>query len=766
MTMRARGSRAKNQARATLSRVRRRLRASAAQRLPRQRATPEPLPAALLAFTGGHGTGPEAGRELYRDEPVFRESIDACARVMPEPLGDELAESFRGPEDPGSVDPALELARSGALQIGLCDLWRSAGVIPAATLGIGLGEIGAAYAAHALTRDDAAIVVGAIATIVSKNACPGVVFTVDVDGETARTLCGAAPGELRLLGTLERGRCLLWSPDPDAPAVRAFLTESAPLTHAVASAWREHTTQASDLAALEAALEGVVSRPPLCQVYSAAGGGVLWDARFDAAHWDWVMSRQFFLADAAVPAIRKAPRLVIRIGTDSDQTRGLEAAAGELGAQPALIDSLRADGDELVTWKRAVEAVGGLGDLRRTRPQPQGSPQGDRAPAGTRPRATPATLLLDDPAVAKDPFAHYEDLRPEGPVHFLKQHNSWLVLGYEEVVAALSRPQIYSSQITAPVDPVLLGSDGRPHAQVRRALAGAFSAEAARKLAPELDAVAPTLLRPLLEDGELDVVRQFASPLAYYVGARLLELDEESAATVTAAVGDAEAEPVTLLGRLAGVSELLKERSGLVAQLRTRQDFDDEQIRSLLRLLWVASTATAKRVIASAVRVLSDDLPLRRRLIDDPELIGAFVEEAVRLHPPELITLRITTEDTVLGGTAIPQGSVVNLGLAAANRDPRRFESPAEFRLDRTVSHVSFGSGSHGCPGAAFARAEVRSAIAALLEAAPDFSSPQPRSMLRYLPAMSTHGLEHLVIADAASPHSAPMPRRDERGLV
>ncbi len=762
----------KTSPRATLSDVPGRLRARMAARVPRERGAPGAPPPALLAFTSGRGAEPGVGRELYRAEPVFRESVDACARVMPEPLGGELAESFRGREDPGSADPALELARSGALQIGLCDLWRSAGLVPAATLGIGLGEIGAAYAAQALTREDAAIVVGAIASSVSKGARPGVVFTVDVDGETARTLCGAAPGELRLLGTLERGRCLLWSPDPDAPAVRAFLMDKAVLARSVATTWSDHTARASDLPALRTALERVAPRPPTCPLYSAAAGGVLLDARFDAAHWDWVMSRQFFLADAAVQALRKADRLLVRVGADPDQNRGLETAADELGAQPAVIDSLRGDEDELGAW---TAAVGSLGELRRT---PSRSPQsdggGDPAPAAVRtvvtraphrpdepagsaaaetaaparPRSTAEALQRNAPGLQDpfaDPFAQYEERRETGSVHFLSHLNTWLVLGYEEVVTALSRPQIYSSQVIAPVDPVLLGSDGRPHAQVRRALRDSFSPEAVRRLAPELDAFAAGLLQPLLQDGELDVARQFAAPLATYTGARLLELDADSAATVSAAIGDGELEPVALFDRLSGVTDLLREQSGLVARLRASQDFDDEQIRGLVRLLWAASTATTKRVIAAAVRVISEDLPLRRRLIDDPELIGAFVEEAVRLHPAEHFALRITTEDAVLGGAAIPKGSVVKLALAAANRDPRRFENPAEFRLDRTVSHVGFGSGSHGCAGSAVARAEIRSAIAALLEAAPGFVSPQPRCMLRYLP--ETHGLEQFVIA-------------------
>lgn len=750
MTMRVAASQMRTRVRPTLSRVRRRLRAEATRRLGREVVTaPGPVPAALWVFTGTEGATPGIGRELYRAEPVFRESVEASARAMSDRHGIEIGESFRGGPETAEEDRALAFARIGAVQIGLCDLWRSLGAPVAATLGIGLGEVAAAYAAGALDRDDAAAVAGALARSLARGARPGVAFTAEVDREGAQRLCAAAPAELRLLGSLAPHRCRLWAPDAGAAAARGFLAEHVQLGDPEPAPGSEHTAGASEVSALESALAGVVARPVRCRIFSAAAGGELHGARFDAPHWDWVISRPFSLPEAARPALELARRLVIGIGPDAGASEAIGAAAAALGAQPILVRTLPTapDAGELAAWQAAIGGVRSLGTLSR----PDAAAALEPPSAPERPRATPATLLLDDPVVAQDPFVHYEDLRDDGPVQFLTLHDAWIVLGHEEVVAALSRPQLYSSQITAPVDPVLLGSDGRPHAQVRRALAPAFSAEAVNRLAPELDAFAPTVLDALVQDGEIDVVRQFASPLAYYVGARLLELDTDTAATVSFAVGDAEAEPVTLIDRLSGVAELLREQSGLVARLRERHDLDETQIDSLLRLLWVASTATTKRVIASAVRILAEDLPLRRRLIDDPGLIPPFVEEAVRLHPPELVTLRITTDDTVLGGTAIPGGSVLLLCLAAANRDPRRYASPGEFRLDRTATHLAFGSGSHGCPGSAVARAEARSAIAALLQLAPDFCTPQPPCMLRYLPAMSTHGLQQLVIARSPS---------------
>jgi cytochrome P450 len=73
---------------------------------------------------------------------------------------------------------------------------------------------------------------------------------------------------------------------------------------------------------------------------------------------------------------------------------------------------------------------------------------------------------------------------------------------------------------------------------------------------------------------------------------------------------------------------------------------------------------------------------------------------------------------TKIGDVAIPPGTTVMLLPAAANRDPRKFENPSEFRLDRPNwrQHLAFGSGVHSCAGAPLARAEARVSAVRLLD--------------------------------------------------
>jgi cytochrome P450 len=165
-----------------------------------------------------------------------------------------------------------------------------------------------------------------------------------------------------------------------------------------------------------------------------------------------------------------------------------------------------------------------------------------------------------------------------------------------------------------------------------------------------------------------------------------------------------------------------------------------------MRVLWTAATSTTKRVVASSIRLLIDHPQVRDELVALPSSIDAFIEESLRLHPPELLIGRTAVNKVTLAGVTIPEGAVLQLAIGAANRDPSRFVSPDELRLDRSEGHIAFGFGSHGCPGAVLARAQAHAVISALLDVAPEVDSPQPACMLRYLPKATTHGLEQLVI--------------------
>lgn len=117
------------------------------------------------------------------------------------------------------------------------------------------------------------------------------------------------------------------------------------------------------------------------------------------------------------------------------------------------------------------------------------------------------------------------------------------------------------------------------------------------------------------------------------------------------------------------------------------------------------------------MKILAEDADLQNRLRREPELIPNFIEEALRFESPIRGDFRLARADTTIGGVDIPAGATVMVHYGAANRDPRQFENPDTFDVNRPNSrrHIAFGRGIHSCLGEPLARTEARILLQRLL---------------------------------------------------
>lgn len=357
-------------------------------------------------------------------------------------------------------------------------------------------------------------------------------------------------------------------------------------------------------------------------------------------------------------------------------------------------------------------------------------------------------LWFADADAARNPFPHYEALRQRGPVHFLPRQGFWLVVGFEEIQAALAQPLVFSNRVDPwqQVDRILLGADPPGHTAARRAIAAHFSAPTIQAHAAVAERTAEALLAPFAAGGRpFDVLREFSTPLAEDVAAHFIGFDADALARMRAS------RPPHLGYWLAALDALIAaqaSRMPLYEQLSRAGEgaFDAAGARSLIRMLWIAGTTTTRRAIASSVLMLLRNPASRERVEADPTLLGAFFDETIRLHPPEHTLARVTTAEVELGGVRLPAGATVRLCVAAGNRDPARFEQPDSLLLERANGrkHLSFGGGIHRCVGAVLAHAEATAALRALLRVAPRFRSTEPPEALPF--AGFANDAERLVI--------------------
>jgi cytochrome P450 len=133
--------------------------------------------------------------------------------------------------------------------------------------------------------------------------------------------------------------------------------------------------------------------------------------------------------------------------------------------------------------------------------------------------------------------------------------------------------------------------------------------------------------------------------------------------------------------------------------------------------LFAAGQETTARLLATGLKYLAEYPELQDELRAHTERIPDFIEEALRIESPVKADFRLARRASTVAGVDIAPGTPVMLLNGAANRDPRHFECPAEFRIDRpnAKEHIAFGRGAHACPGGPLARAEGRISIERIL---------------------------------------------------
>ena len=172
--------------------------------------------------------------------------------------------------------------------------------------------------------------------------------------------------------------------------------------------------------------------------------------------------------------------------------------------------------------------------------------------------------------------------------------------------------------------------------------------------------------------------------------------------------------------------------------------------------LFAAGQETVTKLLSAAVQTLGDrpeyQTVAARRTRANPDVHRGSLADAA----PTKVDFRLVRKSTALGGVHLPAGTIVMLCLGAANRDPRKFENPHEFRPDRknVREHIAFGRGIHTCAGAPLARVEGRITVRRLLDRMTDIQidetvhGPTGASPLRvrtHLPSAGTDRTTHRV---------------------
>ena len=376
--------------------------------------------------------------------------------------------------------------------------------------------------------------------------------------------------------------------------------------------------------------------------------------------------------------------------------------------------------------------------------------------------------FFTDPALIEDPYPYLEYLRSKGPVVRLPHHGVVAVLGYDEAAAVYRDNQTFSSCNSVigpfhglpvqsaggdvselierqrgrlPMNEHMVTMDPPGHTNHRALLMRLITPRRLRENEAFMWRLADRQLDEFIARGKCEFISDYSQPFAVQVIADLLGVPEEDHRLFRVRLGlnsppgtitEREQQRFSNLNSLqfldawfaAYVEERRREpRNDVLTELAFAR-FPDGSIPDVVHVvrtatfLFAAGQETTARLLATALRYLAEQPELQQALRDNRGLIPNFIDETLRMESPVKSDCRLARRTTRIGDVEVAAGTTVVILNGAANRDPRRFESPAQFRVDRPNAneHIAFGRGAHACPGGPLARAEAKVSIGRILD--------------------------------------------------
>ncbi|GGV02436.1 cytochrome P450 hydroxylase [Streptomyces litmocidini] len=404
---------------------------------------------------------------------------------------------------------------------------------------------------------------------------------------------------------------------------------------------------------------------------------------------------------------------------------------------------------------------------------------------------------------ASDPYPAYAWLREHAPVHRTTLPSgveAWLVTRYADARQALADQRLSKNPAHHDESPHAKGKTGIPgerkaelmthllnidppdHTRLRRLVSKAFTPRRVAEFAPRVQELTDRLIDAFAERGSADLIHEFAFPLPIYAICDLLGVPPEDQDDFRDWAGMMIRHGG---GPRGGVARSVKKMRGYLAELihRKREEPGDDLISGLIKasdhgehlteneaaamafILLFAGFETTVNLIGNGVYQLLRHPGQRARLqaslaAGETGLLETGVEELLRYDGPvEMATWRYATRALTIGGQEIPAGDPVLVVLAAADRDPERFDGPDVLDLARRDNqHLGYGHGIHYCLGAPLARLEGQTALATLLTRLPDLRLAADPAELRWRGGLIMRGLRTLPVEFSPS---VPVPPAD-----
>lgn len=359
------------------------------------------------------------------------------------------------------------------------------------------------------------------------------------------------------------------------------------------------------------------------------------------------------------------------------------------------------------------------------------------------------TIVSDD--FITNPYPFYEKLRSISPIYkgSFGKYPGWYITGYKEVVSILMDERFHNripipkttkkyTALKQTQDEMFLFKNKDEHMRLRKTMHEGFTPKAINRYRNYVESVVSDLLNVLKKKTNVDIVTEYAFPVASLTIAHILGVPKEDgpmfrkwALELIPTIDFSRSRKVLEQGNklvtqlVPYFKQLIKKRKqspqndliSLLIHKQSEGNMTEDELVATCILLVIAGHETTVNLISNTVLCFLQNKEQYLLAKNNHKLVEQAIEEVLRYESPTQMLARTASVDCQIGEHFIKEGEQIYLLIGAANRDSNIFANPNEFQITRNPNpHLAFGHGKHFCIGSSLARLEAQIAIKELLK--------------------------------------------------
>jgi acyl transferase domain-containing protein/acyl carrier protein len=306
------------------------------------------------------GTGSQRygmGQQLFEQEPVFRDALLSCDRLMRQETGWSLIDKLTTDESWLHTVDVMQPAIF-AIQVALTALWRHWGIVPDVVVGQSMGEVASAHVSGALSLEEAVTIICRRGRVLKKVSGLGSAASVELSLEQSRQILRGYEGRLSIASSNSPTSTVLAGSPEAINEILEKLQRDNIFCRLIKVDFASHSSQLDDLREdLRESLNGIKSKIPSVPIYSTVTGDVVQNGDLGADYWARNLREPVLFSPVVERLIENDHTVFVEVSPHPVLLTAIQQTLDHHGKSGTLLASLRENADERDTMVASLGAL-------------------------------------------------------------------------------------------------------------------------------------------------------------------------------------------------------------------------------------------------------------------------------------------------------------------------------------------------------------------------------------------------------------------------